>query len=60
EEKQPLFLAGLAKSVYGQANSAGHGRDDFSAVFEYLENPGSRQATTPGRQNAVGVAAHDH
>ncbi len=40
EEKQPLFLAGLAKSIYAQANSAGHGRDDFSAVFEYLEKRG--------------------
>jgi len=37
EERQPLFLAGLAKSVYGQANSAGHGRDDFAGVFDYLE-----------------------
>jgi 3-hydroxyisobutyrate dehydrogenase/glyoxylate/succinic semialdehyde reductase len=36
EENQPLFLAGLAKSVYGHANNAGHGRDDFAAVFEYL------------------------
>lgn len=39
EQKQPLFLAGLAKSVYGQANSAGHGRDDFAAVFDYLAKP---------------------
>jgi len=37
EQKQPLFLASLAKSVYGQANNAGHGRDDFAAVFDYLE-----------------------
>lgn len=36
EEKQPLFLAGLAKSIYGQANNAGHERDDFAAVFDYL------------------------
>ena len=36
EEKQPLFLAGLAKSIYGQASSAGLGRDDFAAVFDYL------------------------
>ncbi|WP_417566557.1 NAD(P)-dependent oxidoreductase [Marinobacter sp.] len=40
EQKQPLFLAGLAKSVYGQANRAGHGRDDFAAVFDYLEKLG--------------------
>ena len=40
EQQQPLFLAGLAKSVYGQANSAGHGRDDFAAVFDYLNKPG--------------------
>lgn len=37
EQKQPLFLASLAKSVYGQANNTGHGRDDFAAVFDYLE-----------------------
>ncbi|NMT64424.1 NAD(P)-dependent oxidoreductase [Marinobacter orientalis] len=37
EHKQPLFLASLAKSVYGQANSAGHGRDDFASVFKYLD-----------------------
>lgn len=36
EQKQPLFLASLAKSVYGQANSAGLGREDFAAVFEHL------------------------
>jgi 3-hydroxyisobutyrate dehydrogenase/glyoxylate/succinic semialdehyde reductase len=40
EQKQPLFLAGLAKSVYGQANRAGHGRDDFAAVFDYLAKLG--------------------
>lgn len=40
EHKQPLFLAGLAKSVYGQANSAGLGRDDFAAVFEHLARQG--------------------
>lgn len=34
------FLAGLAKSVYGQANSAGRGRDDFAAVFDFLQKPG--------------------
>lgn len=39
EQQQPMFLAGLAKSVYGQANSAGRGRDDFAAVFEFLEKP---------------------
>jgi len=37
EQKQPMFLASLAKSVFGQANNAGHGRDDFAAVFDYLE-----------------------
>lgn len=37
EQKQPLFLAGVAKSVFGQANRSGHERDDFAAVFEYLE-----------------------
>jgi len=36
EEGQPLFLAGLAKSLYGQANLAGRGREDFAAVFDHL------------------------
>ncbi len=40
EQKQPLFLAGVAKSVFGQAYSAGHGREDFAAVFDYLEKLG--------------------
>ncbi|MCK2182808.1 NAD(P)-dependent oxidoreductase [Halomonas getboli] len=39
EQQQPLFLAGLAKSLYGQASSAGHGREDFAAVFDYLDKP---------------------
>lgn len=37
EQEQPLFLAGLARSIFGQANNAGLARDDFSAVFDYLE-----------------------
>ncbi|MDT8408411.1 MAG: NAD(P)-dependent oxidoreductase [Wenzhouxiangellaceae bacterium] len=40
EQEQPLFLAGLAKSIYGQASNAGHARDDFAAVFDYLEKSG--------------------
>jgi 3-hydroxyisobutyrate dehydrogenase/glyoxylate/succinic semialdehyde reductase len=40
EQKQLLFLAGVAKSVFGQANSAGHGREDFAAVFAYLDKLG--------------------
>ncbi|WP_336366118.1 NAD(P)-dependent oxidoreductase [Marinobacter sp. C2H3] len=36
EQQQPLFLAGLAKSLYAQANQAGRGRDDFSAIFDVL------------------------
>lgn len=37
EENQPLFMAGLAKAVYGRANAAGHGRDDFAAIFDFLD-----------------------
>ena len=40
EHEQPLFLAGLAKAIFGHANNAGHKRDDFAAVFDYLEKPG--------------------
>nr|WP_181550175.1 NAD(P)-dependent oxidoreductase [Desulfosalsimonas propionicica] len=37
EENQPLFLAGLAKQIYGRAKAAGHGRKDFAAVHEFLD-----------------------
>lgn len=40
EQNQPLFLAGLTKSVFGQANNTGRGRDDFAAVFDYLKKSG--------------------
>ncbi|MDX1801470.1 MAG: NAD(P)-dependent oxidoreductase [Marinobacter sp.] len=39
EENQPLFMAGLAKAVYGRASAAGRGRDDFAAIYDYLANP---------------------
>ncbi len=38
EENQPLFMAGLAKAVYGRANAAGHGRDDFAAIYDFLDS----------------------
>lgn len=38
EENQPLFMAGLAKSVYGQASAAGRGRDDFAAIYDFLDS----------------------
>lgn len=36
EENQPLFMAGLAKAVYGRASAAGRGRDDFAAIYDFL------------------------
>ncbi len=38
EQDQPLYLANLAKSLYGSAKAAGHGRDDFAAIHAYLAN----------------------
>lgn len=38
EQNQPLYLASLAKSLYGSAKAAGHGRDDFAAIHAYLAN----------------------
>ena len=37
EENQPMFLASLAKTVYGSAQQSGYGREDFAAVFEFLK-----------------------
>lgn len=39
EENQPLFMAGLAKAVYGRASAAGRGRDDFAAIYDFLDTP---------------------
>ncbi len=36
EVGQPLYLANLAKEVYGSASSSGWGRKDFASVFEFL------------------------
>ncbi|MGB8714603.1 MAG: NAD(P)-dependent oxidoreductase [Onishia taeanensis] len=36
EADQPLYLASLAKSLYGSAKQAGRGRDDFSAIHAFL------------------------
>ncbi len=37
EHGQPLYLANLAKEMYAQATKSGFGRDDFAAIFKYLE-----------------------
>jgi len=36
ELKRPLFMAGLARELYGVARANGRGGDDFSAVFDVL------------------------
>ncbi|MBZ9557877.1 MULTISPECIES: NAD(P)-dependent oxidoreductase [Modicisalibacter] len=38
EHDQPMHLANLAKELYAGAKQAGRGRDDFAAIFEYLDN----------------------
>lgn len=40
ENKQPLFLANLAKELFAGANKKGMGRLDFSAIFKHLEQNG--------------------
>jgi len=37
EQGQPLFLAGLAKELYGQALESGLGREDFAAIYKHLK-----------------------
>lgn len=37
ENRQPLYLANVAKEVFGAATAAGLGRMDFAAVHKYLE-----------------------
>ncbi len=48
EQNQPLYLANLAKSLYGSAKAAGHGRDDFAAIHAYLANQ-TRRVTPPDK-----------
>ncbi len=40
ENGQPLYLANIAKEVFGAAAAAGLGRLDFAAVHRYLEGKG--------------------
>ncbi len=37
ENNQPLYLANVAKELFEGAKAQGLGRQDFSAIFEYLE-----------------------
>lgn len=34
----PLFLTALARQLYGEAQAAGHGRDDYTSVLRVLES----------------------
>jgi 3-hydroxyisobutyrate dehydrogenase len=36
ELKRPLFMAGMARELYGLARAGGRGGDDFSAIFDVL------------------------
>ncbi|MEO0898707.1 MAG: NAD(P)-dependent oxidoreductase [Bacteroidota bacterium] len=37
EQGQPLYLANLAKELFGQAKEKGLGREDFAAIHAFLE-----------------------
>ncbi|MBL7212248.1 MAG: NAD(P)-dependent oxidoreductase [Desulfobacteraceae bacterium] len=36
EKGQPLYLANLAKEVYGNAKNCGLGREDFASIYRFL------------------------
>jgi len=36
EKGQPLYLANLAKELYGNAKNSGLGREDFAAIYKFL------------------------
>jgi 3-hydroxyisobutyrate dehydrogenase len=38
ENQSPLFLTALAKQLYGEAQAAGYGRDDYTSVLRVLES----------------------
>jgi 3-hydroxyisobutyrate dehydrogenase len=37
EQHSPLFLTALARQLYGEAQAAGYGRDDYTSVMRILE-----------------------
>lgn len=37
EQRSPLFLTALARQLYGEAQAAGYGRDDYTSVLRILE-----------------------
>jgi 3-hydroxyisobutyrate dehydrogenase len=38
EQHTPMFLTALARQLYGEAQAAGHGRDDYTSVLRVLES----------------------
>lgn len=38
EEHAPLFLTSLTRQLYGEAQAAGYGRDDYTSVLRVLES----------------------
>lgn len=38
QEQTPLFLAALARQLYGEARAAGYGKDDYTSVLQVLES----------------------
>lgn len=39
EVDQPVFLASMARELYGQAKQSGRGREDFAGIHGYLAEP---------------------
>jgi 3-hydroxyisobutyrate dehydrogenase-like beta-hydroxyacid dehydrogenase len=38
EQRSPLFFTALARQLYGEAQAAGYGRDDYTSVLRVLES----------------------
>jgi 3-hydroxyisobutyrate dehydrogenase-like beta-hydroxyacid dehydrogenase len=38
EQRTPLFFTALARQLYGEAQAAGYGRDDYTSVLRILES----------------------
>lgn len=51
EMQAPTFLTALARQLYGEAQAAGFGRDDYTSVLRVLESvAGVSVRTTPGER----------
>lgn len=46
ENASPLFLTALARQMYGEAQAAGYGRDDYTSVLRVLEKTAGVEVRT--------------